>query len=137
MRAQGLKRMGDVPTFMVGDLQSDPSGVSRQLMMSVLFDVAEHFTHGTPEATYSDGRHESRLDYVFANTSAMRAVRKFKVSQEQVVPKHKLLVVEIDLEMYTATHMVMVRQIKLGGTGPEQAEEGFWGDLRGRETALC
>ena len=28
-----------------------------------------------------------------------------------MVPKHKLLVVETDLEVYTATQMVMVRQI--------------------------
>ena len=57
---------------MVGDLQRDPSGASRQLMMAkaqgLLFDVAEHFTQGTPKATYSDGRHESWLDYVSANT---------------------------------------------------------------------
>ena len=82
-------RMGDLPTFMVGDLQRDPSEVSRQLMMAkaqgLLNDVAEHFTQGTPDATYSDGRRESRLDYVFANTSALRAVRNFEVSQEQVV----------------------------------------------------
>ena len=47
--------------------------------------------------TYSDGKHESRLDCVFANTTALRAVSTFEVSQEQAVPTHKLLLVEIDL----------------------------------------
>ena len=83
-------RMGDLPTFMVGDLQRDPSGASRQLMMAeaqgLLFDVAEHLTQGTPEATYSDGRHESRLDYVFANTSALRAVKKLKYHKNRWYP---------------------------------------------------
>ena len=81
--------MGNLPAFVVGDLQRDPSGTSRQLMMAktqhLLFDVAEHFTQGTPESTYSDGKHESRLDYVFANAAALRAVRRFEVPQEQVV----------------------------------------------------
>ena len=48
-------RMGNLPTSMVGDLQRDPSGTSRQLMVAktphLLFDVAEHFTQGTPEST--------------------------------------------------------------------------------------
>ena len=41
-------RMGNLPTFTVGDFQRDPS-----LMMAtaqgLLFDVAEHFAQGTPE----------------------------------------------------------------------------------------
>ena len=77
-------RMGNLPTFMADYLQRDPSGASRQLMTakakSLLFDVTEHFTQGTPEATYSDRGHESTFDYVFANTSASRVVRNFEVS---------------------------------------------------------
>ena len=77
-----MVRMGNLPAFVVGDLQRDPSGTSRQLMMAktqhLLFDVAEHFTQGTPESTYSDGKHESRLDYLFANAAALRAVRRFE-----------------------------------------------------------
>ena len=126
---------------MVGDLQRDPSRASRQLMMAnaqgLLFDVAEHFTQGTPEATYSDGRHELRLDTVFANTCELTAVRKFEVCQEQVVPKHKLLVVEIDLEMHTATQMVMVWQIKLEAPDQNKLKKDFGEDLGGKEIALC
>ena len=47
------------------------------------FDVAEHFTRGAPETLYSDGKHESRLDNVLADTAALRAVRRFEVSQSQ------------------------------------------------------
>ena len=90
----------------------------------LLFDVAEHSTQGTPESTNSDGKHESRWDYVFANTAALRAVRRSEVSQEQVVPKHKLLVVEIGLEMYTATQMVVVRQFKLEAPDQNKLEIG-------------
>ena len=55
------------------------------------------------------GNKEPSLDHVFANA----AVRRFEVSHEQVVPKHKLLLVESDMGMFTATQMVMVRQVKL------------------------
>ena len=91
----------------------------------LLFDVAEHFTQGTPETPYSDGKHESRLDCVFANTAALRAVRRFEVSQEQVASKRKLLVVQTDLEMYTRTHMVMVRQVNLEAPEQNKLEKDF------------
>ena len=59
-------------------------------------------------------------------TAALRAVRRFEVSQEQVVPKHKLLVVEIDLEMYTHSHSNGNGEAcQAGGTRPEQAREGL------------
>ena len=58
-------RMGNLPTSMVGDFQRDPSGTSRQLVVAkaqhLMFDVAENFTQRSPETTYSDGKHESRL----------------------------------------------------------------------------
>ena len=100
-------------------------------MQHLLFDVAEHFTQGTPESTNSDGKQKSRLDYVFRHAAALRAVRRFEVSQEQVVPKHRLLVVEIDVEMYTATQVVMVRQVKLDA--PDKNKTGnFWKELGGK-----
>ena len=102
----------------------------------LLFDVAEHFTQGTPESTYSDGKHESRLDYVFANAAALRAVRRFEVSQEQVVPKHKLEVVEIDLEMHIATQMAMVRQVKLEAPDKNKLEKDFGNSWERKEAAL-
>ena len=43
------------------------------------------------DTTYDDGKHQSRLGYAFANTAALRAVRRFEVSQERAVPKYKLL----------------------------------------------
>ena len=43
------------------------------------------------DTTYNDGKHPSRLGYAFANTAALRAVRRFEVSQERAVPKYKLL----------------------------------------------
>ena len=52
-------------------------------------------------------------------------MRNFEVSQEQVVPKHKLPVVEIDLEMYTATQTVIVRQIKLEAPDPNKLKKDF------------
>ena len=142
-------RMGDLPTFMLGDCQRDQIATSRQLMMPktqhLLFDVAEHFTHGVPETTCDDGNHESRLDHVFATTAALRAVRRHQVSQEQVVPKHELLVVEINLEMYTATQVVMVRQVKLQAPGQNKVEKNFGQSWDGRrrhivercEACLC
>ena len=90
--------MGNLPTLMVGDFQMDPSGTSRQHMtvktQHFLFDVAEHFTQGIQETTYCDGRQEPGLDYVFASTAAMRAVRRFDMLQGQVVS-----------DTYTATQM--------------------------------
>ena len=51
--------MGNLRAFMAGHLQRDPAGASRELMMAktqhLLFDVAEHFTQGLPETTFSDG----------------------------------------------------------------------------------
>ena len=90
-----------------------------------VIDVAEHFTQGVPETTSSDGKHESRLDYVFPNTPALRAARRFAVSQKQVVPKRKLLVVEIELEVCTATHMLMVSQAKLEAPYQKKLEKDF------------
>ena len=49
----------------------------------LLFDGAEHFTQGVPDITYSDGKHEPRLDHVFAQTAALRGVRRFEVSQSR------------------------------------------------------
>ena len=40
----------------------------------MLFDFAKHLTQGVSETTYCDGKHESKLDYVFANAAALRAV---------------------------------------------------------------
>ena len=58
---------GEAAHFVAGDLQRDPSGTSRELMMvktqRLLFDVAEHIIQGFPETTYSDGKHASRLNY--------------------------------------------------------------------------
>ena len=82
----------------------------------------------------------ARMDFVFANTSALRAVRKFEVSQKQVVPKHKLLVVEIDLEMYTAIQMVMVRQIKLEAPDPSKLKKDLgevWEGKRSHFVERC
>ena len=43
-------RMGNLPNFLVGDFQRDPSGTSKQRMMAKtqhrMFDVAEHFKQG-------------------------------------------------------------------------------------------
>ena len=89
----------------------------------LLSDAAEHFARGAPEPTYRDGKHESRLDYVFAIADALRAVRRFEVSQEQVVPKHKLLMVEIDVEMYRTTQKVMIKQIKLDAPDQNKLEK--------------
>ena len=47
------------------------------------------------------------------------------MSQEQVVPKHKLLMVEIDVEMYTTTQMVMIEQIKLDAPDQNKLEKDF------------
>ena len=85
----------------------------------LLFDVAEHFTQGSPETTYSNGKHETQLDCVFAKTAALRAVRRFEVSQEQMVPKHKLLLVEIDLE----THTGPVVQLSIATPHHDDADE--------------
>ena len=71
------------------------------------------------------------MDYVFANAAALRAVRRFEESQEQVVPKHKL-VVEIDLDMYTATQMVMVRQVKLEAPDQNKLEKDFGNSREGK-----
>ena len=45
--------------------------------------------------------------------------------QEEVLPKHKLLVVEIDLEMFTATPTVMVKQIKLEAPDQNKLKKDF------------
>ena len=71
---------GNFPTFMVRN-QKDPAGTSRQLITGkrqhvFLDDVADHLTQRDPKTTNSDGKHESTLGYVFANTAALRAVRK-------------------------------------------------------------
>ena len=109
--------MGNLPAFVVGDLQRDPSGTSRQLMMAktqhLLFDVAEHFTQGTPESTYSVGKHDSRLDCVFANAAALRAVRRF-----------------------TAKQMVMVRQVKLEAPDKNKLEKDFGNSWEMKQAAL-
>ena len=114
-----LLRMGNLPTFMVGDFQRDASGTSRQLMIAktqhLLFDIAEQQSISRTKSWRQRtvmGNMSQGWDYVFANTAALRTVRRFELSQEQVVTKHKLLMVESDLEMYTATPMVM-GQVKL------------------------
>ena len=60
--ARTLFRMENLPTFMVGDFQRNPSGTSRHLMIAktqhFLFDVAEQFTQGTSETTCSVGKRE-------------------------------------------------------------------------------
>ena len=134
-----LLRIGNLPTFKVGDLQRDPPGTSKQLMMAkthhLLSDVAEHFARGAPEPTCSDGKHESRLACVFANAAALRAVRRFEMSQEQVVPKHKLLMVK-----YTTTQIVMVKQIKLDAPDQNKLEKDFgnlWEGKRRRYSESC
>ena len=89
---------------------------------------------------YSDGKHESRLYCIFTNAAAMRAVTRFEVSQEQLVPKHKLLVVGIDLEMFTATQMVLVRQVKLQALDQNMLEKDFednWDGKRQHYVERC
>ena len=51
--------------------------------------------------------------------------------------KHELLVVEIDLEVYTAAHVVMVEQVKARGTGPEQLGGRLRKELGRKEATLC
>ena len=129
LRLCGLRGPREMKEKKNGELHIDPSVTSRLFIMAqpqhLLFHVAEHFTQGIPETTCSDGKHDSRLDNVLPKTAALRAVRRFEVSQEQVVPKHKLLVVEIDLEMYTATLMVMVSQVKLEAPEQNKLEKDF------------
>ena len=52
-------------------------GLCKAKTQNLPFGVAEHFTKGTPESTYSGVKHESRLDHVFANAAALRVVRRF------------------------------------------------------------
>ena len=54
------------------------------------------------------------------------------MSQEQVVPEHMLLVVEIDVEMHTATRMVMARQVKLEAPDQHKLEKDFGNSWEGK-----
>ena len=92
-----------------------------QKTQPMLFDVAEHLTQRVQASLFSDGKHESILDCVFSKTAAL--------SHEQVVPKHTLLVGEFDLEMYTATPMVIVRQVKLEAADHKKLEKDFQKEL--------
>ena len=47
------------------------------------------------------------------------------MSQEQVVPKCKLLVDDIDLEMCTDTQMVIAKQVKLEARDQNKLEKDF------------
>ena len=62
------------------------------------------------------------------------------MSQVQLVPKHKLLVVEIDLEMFTTTQMVMAREVKLEPLDQNKLEEDFkksWDEKRQHLVERC
>ena len=53
-----------------------------------------------------------------------------------MVPKHKLEVVAIDLEMHTAKQMVMVRQVKLEAPDQNKLEKDFGNSWERKEAAL-
>ena len=59
-----------------------------------------------------------------------------KCHKSRLGPKHKLLLVELDLEMYTATQMVMARQVKLEAPDLNKLEKDFENKLGGKETTL-
>ena len=50
----------------------------------------------------------------------------------QVVPKHKLLLLEIDLKKYTATQMVMVRPVKQEAPDQNKLEKDFEKNWEGK-----